>query len=244
MMLTDSGGVAAQPSASEHVRPDATSLPSASEHVRSDATSLPSASEHVRSDATSLPSASEHVRPDASYATAAGLDCSPVTPPPPPGHIQPPITDPPAPGHDDPPVTHPSAPTDGLYDRTFTTDEVQRLVQAATASVLDNEVRLLQGLIRRAAAIGFDPLPPHAQPSAAPTVRQQQRAALFEKLTVVSRAVSVLLRAVKAQQELADDPEPPLFRLLDEAAQFIEDQPPPDAPPPPEFPPVRNRQPQ
>ena len=95
MMLTDSGGVAAQPSASEHVRPDATSLPSASEHVRSDATflpsaseharsdatSLPSASEHARSDATSLPSASEHVRPDASYATTAGLDCSPVTPP-------------------------------------------------------------------------------------------------------------------------------------------------------------------
>ena len=79
-------------------------------------------------------------------------------------HVSPPL----APGHDrsrhapvaagSPPasVTHPTTLEETLYDRLFTADEVQALLQAATAPVLDGEIRVLQVLIRRVLAIRPD----------------------------------------------------------------------------------------
>ena len=105
-----------------------------------------------------------------------------------------------------------------MYDRTFTKEEVQRLVQAATAPLLDEEVRLLQVLIQRFVALGYDPTPPQGQP----TVRQQQRAALIEKITVVGRAVDVLQRTLKTRQVLAADSPNELYQLLEEAEKYME----------------------
>ena len=252
IMLADSGGVAAQPPASGHVgphathsptapgdnhpraapsppvprfdRPGAMPSPSASEHDRPGATPLPPASEHNRPGAMPSPPVPEYDHPGASYAAAPAHDRPHVTHPTPPGHTQASVTDPTVPGHDHPPVTDPTAPDQGLYDRTFTKEEVQRLVQAATAPLLDEEVRLLQILIRRFVALGYDPTPPQGQP----TVRQQQRAALIEKITVVGRAVDVLQRTLKTRQVLAADSPNELYQLLDEAAKYMNDPPPHD----------------
>ena len=245
IILADSGGVAAQPQASgddhphathsptapEHDRPSATHLPPVPGNNRPGATHLPTAPGYDHPDATPSPPVPEHDRAGACCATAPGHDRPQVTHPPPPGHTQASVTDPPAPGRDHPPVTDPTAPGQGLYDRTFTKEEVQRLVQAATAPLLDEEVRLLQVLIQRVAAIGYDPTPPQGQQEGAPTVRQQQRAALMEKLAVVGRAVDVLQRTLKTRQVLAADSPSELYQLLDEAAAYMEDPPPPDAQP-------------
>ena len=161
--------------------------------------------------ATPSPSAPEYDHPGASYAAAPAHDRPHVTHPTPPGHTQASVTD-------------PTAPDQGLYDRTFTKEEVQRLVDAATAPLLDEEVRLLQILIRRFVALGYDPPPPQGQP----TVRQQQRAALIEKITVVGRAVDVLQRTLKTRQVLAADSPNELYQLLDEAAKYMNDPPPHD----------------
>ena len=109
-----------------------------------------------------------------------------------------------------------------MYDRTFTKQDVQRLVQAATAPLLDEEVRLLQALIQRVVATGYDPTPPQGQRRAAPTVRHRQRAALIENITVICRAVDVLQRTLKTRQALASDSASALFQLLDEAAKYLE----------------------
>ena len=132
------------------------------------------------------------------------------------------ITDPLAPDHDHPPVTDPTAPDQGLYGRTFTKEEVQRLVEATTAPLLDEEVRLIQALIQRVVATGYDPTPPHGQRRAAPTVRHRQRAALIENITAACRAVDVLQRTLKTRQALASDSASALFQLLDEAAKCLE----------------------
>ncbi len=180
------------------------------------------------------PRAPGHDRPRASRATVPAHDSSHVTPPPPPGHPQTSVTDPPAPGYDYPPVTHPTVPTHALYGRTFTADEGQRLVQAATAPLLDAEVRLLQVLIQRLANYGEDPALPEARRRAGASVRQRHRAMLIEKLTVVGRAVDVLQRTLKTRKALATDTASALYQLLDEAAAYMEDQPPPAEPLPDE----------
>ena len=171
-MLADSGGVAAQPPALGYDRPYATPSPSAPGDNHPRATPLPPALEDDYPHATHSPMAPGYDHPGASCATAPGHDRPHVTHPTPPGHTQASVTDPTVPGHDHPPVTDPTAPDQGLYGRTFTKEEVQRLVQAATAPLLDEEVRLLQVLIQRFVALGYDPTPPQGQP----TVRQQQRA--------------------------------------------------------------------
>ena len=119
-------------------------------------------------------------------------------------------------------VTHPATLEETVYDRIVTKQDVQRLVQAATAPLLDEEVRLLQVLIQRVVATGYDPTPPHGQRRAAPTVRRRQRAALIENITVVCRAVDVLQRTLKTRQALASDSASVLFQLLDEAAKYLE----------------------
>ena len=238
IMLADSGDVAAQPPALGHDHPDATPSPTVPEHNRPGATPLPTVSEHNRPGATPLPTVPEHDRPGAmhsppvpgydrpgaSYTAAPAHDRPHVTHPTPPGHTPASFTDPTAPGDDLPPVTDPTAPDQGLYDRTFTKEDVQRLEQAATAPLLNEEVRLLQILIRRFVALGYDPTPPQGQP----TVLQQQRAALIEKITVVGRAVDVLQRTLKTRQVLAADSPNELYQLLDEAAKYMDNPPPPE----------------
>ena len=246
IMLADSGGVAAQPPALGYDHPDATPSPPVPEHDRPGTTPSPPVPEHDRPGTTpsspvprhdcpgttpsppvpehdrpgATPSSPvpEHDRPGACCATAPGHDRPHVTHPTPPGHTPASITDPPAPGHDHPPVTQPTAPDQGLYGRTFTKEEVQRLVEATTVPLLDEEVRLLQVLIRRFVALGYDPTPPQDQP----TVRQQQRAALIEKIAVVGRAVDVLQRTLKTRQVLAADSPSELIQMLDEAARHME----------------------
>ncbi len=231
IMLADRGGAATPPRVPGRNRPRAES-PRAPDHNRSRAES-PRAPGQNRSRAESS-RAPGHDRPRASRATAPAHDSSHVTPPPPPGHPQTSVADPPAPDHDGPPVTHPTVPTHGLYGRTFTADEVQRLVQAATAPLLDAEVRLLQVLIQRLANYGEDPALPEARRRAGASVRQRHRAMLIEKLTVVGRAVDVLQRTLKTRKALATDTASALYQLLDEAAAYIEDDPPPAEQPPDE----------
>ena len=218
IMLADSGSIAAQPPALGHDHPDATPLPTVPEHNRPGATPLPTVPEYNRPGTTPLPMVPRHDCPGACCATAPGHDRPQVTHPTTPGHTPASITDPLAPDHDHPPVTDPTAPDQGLYGRTFTKEEVQRLVEATTAPLLDEEVRLLQVLIRRFVALGYDPTPPQDQP----TVRQQQRAALIEKIAVVGRAIDVLQRTLKTRQVLAADSPSELMQMLDEAARHME----------------------
>ena len=66
------------------------------------------------------------------------------------------------------------------------------------------------------------------RPQGQPTILQQQRAALIEKITVVGRAVDVLQRTLKTRQVLAADSPNELYQLLDEAAKYMNDPPPHD----------------
>ena len=212
------------PTVPEHDRPGASPSPTAPGYDHPDATPSPTVPEHDRPGASPSPTAPGYDCPGASYAAAPAHDRPRVTHPTPPGHTQASVTDPTAPGHDHPPVTDPTTPDQGLYGRTFTKEEVQRLVEAATVPLLDEEVRLLQVLIRRFVALGYDPTPPQDQP----TVRQQQRTALIEKITVVGRAVDVLQRTLKTRQVLAADSPNELYQLLDEAAKYMDNPPPPE----------------
>ncbi len=206
------------PTVSEHNRPDTTPLPTVSEPDRPDTTPLPTVSEHNRPDATPLPTVPEHNRPGASYAAVSVPDHSHVSPPPAAGHDRSRRV-PVAAGSPSASVTHPTTQEETVYDRLFTAEEVQALEPADSAPVLDEEVRLLQVLIRRFVALGYDPTPPQDQP----TVRQQQRAALIEKITVVGRAIDVLQRTLKTRQVLAADSPSELYQMLDEAAKYMED---------------------
>ena len=169
---------------------------------------------------SAAPLVPDHNRSGATLAAASVPDHSHVSPPPAPGHDRSRRV-PVAAGSPSASVTHPTTLEETLYGRTFTKEEVQRLVQAATAPLLDEEVRLLQVLIQRVVATGYDPTPPQGQQQDAPTVRQQQRAALMEKLAVVGRAVDVLQRTLKTRQALASDSASALFQLLDEAAKYM-----------------------
>ena len=109
-----------------------------------------------------------------------------------------------------------------MYDRLFTADEVQALLQAATAPVLDAEIRVLQVLIRRVLALGLDPAPPPGRRRGG-AGRRWQRTVLLQQIAAVGRAADVLQRLLKTQQALAKDSPSPLFELLDEAAQYMDD---------------------
>ncbi len=175
---------------------------------------------------SAAPPVPEHNCSGAAIAAVSVPDHSHVSPPPASGHDcsrRVPVAAGPPPAS----VTHPTTLEETVYDRTCTKEEVQRLVQAATAPLLDEELRLLQVLIQRVVATGYDPTPPPGRQQDAPTVRQRQRAALLEKLAVVGRAVDVLQRTLKTRQALASDSASALFQLLDEAAKYMEDPLPP-----------------
>ncbi len=172
------------------------------------------------------PRAPGHDRRCASPATLPAHDRPHVTPSPPPGHDcsrRVPTGAKPRPTS----VTHPTTPDQGLYDWTFTTAEVQRLAQAATAPVLDAKVRLLQVLIQRVVATDPDSARPRPWRRGGAAGRRRQRAVRLEKLAAVGRAVDVLQRTLKTRQALAADSPSELYQLLDEAAAYMEDAPAP-----------------
>ena len=108
-----------------------------------------------------------------------------------------------------------------MYDRLFTADEVQALLQAATAPVLDGEIRVLQVLIWRVLAIRPDRAQPRGRRRGG-AARRWQRTVLFQQIAAIGRAADVLQRMLKTQQVLAKDSPSPLFQLLDEAAQYMD----------------------
>ena len=90
----------------------------------------------------------DHNRSGAALAAASVPDRSHVSPPPVSAHDRS-RRAPVAAGSPPASVTHPATLEETVYDRLFTADEVQALLQAATAPVLDGEIRVLQVLIRR-----------------------------------------------------------------------------------------------
>ncbi len=147
-------------------------------------------------------------------------------------HVSPPL----APAHDRsrhasiaagaPPasVTHTATLEETVYDRLFTADEVQALLQAASASVLDGEVRVLQVLIRRVLAIPPDQAQRRGRRRGG-AGRRWQRSVLFRQIAAIGRAADVVQRLLKTQQVLAKDSPSELYQLLDEAAKYMDDPP-------------------
>ena len=163
----------------------------------------------------------DHNRSGAALAAASVPDRSPVSPPPVSAHDRSRHA-PVAAGSPPASVTHPATLEETLYDRLFTADEVQALMQAATAPVLDGEIRVLQVLIRRILALG----PARARPRGrrrGGVGRRRPRAVLFRQIAAIGRACDVLQRMLKAQQALAKDSPSELYQLLDEAAKYMED---------------------
>ena len=167
----------------------------------------------------------DHNRSGAALAAASVPDHSHVSPPPVSAHDRSRHA-PVAAGSPSASVTHPATLEETVYDRLFTADEVQALLQAATAPVLDGEIRVLQVLIRRVLAIHPDRAQPR-QRRRGGAGQRWQRTVLFQQIAAIGRAADVLQRLLKAQQALAPESESALFQLLDEAAQYIEDPPPP-----------------
>ena len=163
----------------------------------------------------------DHNRSGSALAAASVPDRSHVSPPPVSAHDRSrrvPI----AAGSPPASVTHSATLEETLYDRLFTADEVQALMQAATAPALDAEIRVLQVLIRRVLALGLDPAPPPGRRRGG-AGRRWQRTVLLQQIAAVGRAADVLQRLLKAQQALAADSPSELYQLLDEAAKYMDD---------------------
>ena len=111
-----------------------------------------------------------------------------------------------------------------MYDRMFTAAELQALVPADSAPVLDAEVHLLQVLIRRVLALGPALARPRNRRRGA-AVRRRQRTVLLQQIAAICHAVDVLQRLLKTQHALAADSPSELYQLLDEAAKYMEDPP-------------------
>ncbi len=124
-------------------------------------------------------------------------------------------------------VTHPTTLAHDLYGRTYTAEEVQQLTQADDAPLLAAEVRLLQVLIQRVVAPGYPSARRQHHRRRGAAVRRRQRAKRLDTLATVGRALDVLRRLLKDRQALAPESESALFQLLDEAAKYMDDPPPP-----------------
>ncbi len=110
-----------------------------------------------------------------------------------------------------------------MYDRSFTAAaEVQALLEAASAPVLDGEIRVLQVLIWRVLAIRPDRAQPRGRRRGG-AGRRWQRTVLFQRIAAISRACDVLQRLLKTQQALARDSPSELDQFLDEAAKYLDD---------------------
>ena len=163
----------------------------------------------------------DHNRSGAALAAASVPDRSHVSPPPVSAHDRSRRV-PVAAGSPPASVTHPATLEETVYDRLFTADEVQALLQAATAPVLDGEIRVLQVLIRRVLAISPDQSQSRSRRRGG-AGRRWQRTVLLQQIAAVGRAADVLQRLLKAQQALAKDSPSELYQLLDEAAKYMED---------------------
>ena len=121
--------------------------------------------------------------------------------------------------------------TAGLYAQAFTRENLQQLLKAATAPLLDEEVRLLRILIQRVATNGQDPvLEPGRTKRGSGAVPddprpEAHRAVLTAKLTAVGRAVDVLQRTLKTRQALASASADALGQLLDEVIARLDEPP-------------------
>ena len=143
-------------------------------------------------------------------------------------HVLPPAAGPdsshrgPAAGPPPTSVTPPTPPAPDLYGRTYTAEEVQQLTQADDAPVLAAEVRLLQALIQRVVVAGRPPARRQRHRRRGAAVRRRQRTQELDTLGAVGRALDVLRRLLKDRQALTPESESALFRLLDEAAQYMD----------------------
>ena len=109
-----------------------------------------------------------------------------------------------------------------MYDRLFTAAEVQALLAAASAPVLDGEIRVLQVLIGRVLALQPDRAQPRGRRRGG-AGRRWQRSVLFQQIAAVGRACDVLQRLLKTQRALGPDAASELNQLLDEAAKYMDD---------------------
>ncbi len=206
---------------SAHNRPDTTPSLTVSAHNRPDTTPLLTVSAHNRPDATPLLTVPAHNRPGASYAAAAVLDRSLVSLPPVSGHDCS-RRGPHAAGSPSASVIYTTAQEETVYDRLFTAEEVQSLLEAASAPALAAEIRVLQVLIWRVLALQPDRAQPRGQRRGG-AGRRWQRTVLFQQLAAIGRACDVLQRLLKTQQALAKDSPSELYQMLDEAAKYMED---------------------
>ena len=108
-----------------------------------------------------------------------------------------------------------------MYDRLFTAEEVQALEPAASAPVLDGEIRVLQVLIWRVLAIRPDRAQPRGRRRGG-AARRWQRTVLFQQIAAIGRACDILQRMLKTQRALGPDAASELDQLLDEAARHME----------------------
>ena len=169
---------------------------------------------------------SEHNRSGATLAAASAPDHSPVSLPPAAGHDRSRRV-PVAAGSPSASVTHPATLEETVYDRMFPAAELQALAPTSDTPVLAAEVRLLQMLIYRLLARGPALARPHNRRRGA-AVRRRPRTMLLQQIAAICYAVDVLQRLIKVQRALGPDAASELYQLLDEAAKYMQDRPPPD----------------
>ena len=170
---------------------------------------------------SAAPLVPEHNRSGAPSAAAAAPDRSPVSLPLAPGHDCSRRASGAA-GSPSASVAHLTTQEETVYDRLFTAEEVQALLEAASAPVLDGEIRVLQVLIWRVLAIRPDRAQPRGRRRGG-AGRRWQRTVLFQRIAAISRACDVLQRLLKTQQALARDSPSELDQFLDEAAKYLDD---------------------
>ena len=124
-------------------------------------------------------------------------------------------------------LTDPTTPAYDLYGRAYTAEEVQQLTQADWTPLFDAEARLLQVLIQRVVVPGHPPARRQHHRRRGAAVRRRQRAKRLDTLATVGRALDVLRPLLEDRQALAPESESALFQLLDEAAKYMDDSPPP-----------------
>ena len=175
---------------------------------------------------SAAPLVPEHNRSGAPSAAASAPAHSPVSPPPVVGHDCSRRASAAA-GSPSASVTHLTTQEETVYDRLFTAEEVQALLEAASAPVLAAEARLLQVLMYRLLALG----PALARPRGrrrGGAGRRWQRTVLFQRIAAIGRTCDILQRMLKTQRVLGPDAASELNQLLDEAAKYMDNPPPPE----------------
>ena len=97
-----------------------------------------------------------------------------------------------------------------MYDRLFTADEVQALLQGGHRAGARWRIRVLQVLIQAGLAIRPDQSQSRSRRRSG-AGRRWQRTVLLQQIAAVGRAADVLQRLLKARQALAPESESALF---------------------------------